>query len=536
MDHSPARYSPALSFPAAVPARRRRGMSRLSLIGIILFSLLIVMSMVIFLSTRSAATTVYAKDGFNRTIINGWGMSQRGGSYALMGNRANYDVDGSAGTILVPKPGDARAATLHDAIGQDVSYLVRVAIDRPAVGGPQEVYAVVRRVNNKTEYRLGVKLNEDGTAAIRILRVVDGTIRTLGDGVPVTDLGSMDAPAFWMRAEATDVNPTTLRIKVWPDGTDEPVGWSYGFTDTEPLLQAAGATGVRTFIGKSTTNAPVLFTIDELEVVATPPLSDPVLVGAGDIAFCKTEDDSATANLIDGIRGTVFTVGDQVYPNGTKSNYRWCYQPLWGRHKARSFPVPGDRDYISSDASAYFNYFGDVAGDPAKGYYAYHVGTWHVIALNSNCDEIGGCQPGSEQEQWLRQELASHPSSCTVAYMHHPRFSSGEDGGHQNLQPLWQALYEFRTELVISGHDQIYERFASQDPNGNADERGVRQFVVGTGGRGHGGLSAIQPHSEMFNADTFGVLKLTLHPTSYEWEFVPVAGRTFTDSGSANCH
>lgn len=263
-----------------------------------------------------------------------------------------------------------------------------------------------------------------------------------------------------------------------------------------------------------------------------------VLVGAGDIASCLTEGDEATAQLLDAIDGVVFTLGDHAYEAGTPIEFQACYEPSWGRHKARTRPVPGNHDYLTPAASGYFAYFGARAGDPSRGYYSYDVGSWHIIALNSNCEEVGGCGPGSSQEQWLRADLqAARHSLCTLAYWHHPRFSSGPHGGEAALEAFWQALYEHGAELVLAGHDHTYERFAPQKPNGEPDPaRGIRQFIVGVGGGSHHRFEGPPAaNSELRNDDTFGVLKLTLRPASYEWQFVPVAGSTFTDSGRGRC-
>jgi 3',5'-cyclic AMP phosphodiesterase CpdA len=265
---------------------------------------------------------------------------------------------------------------------------------------------------------------------------------------------------------------------------------------------------------------------------------DPVLVGAGDIADCKELSGAAkTAILLDRIEGTVFTLGDNAYDSGTPSQFADCFGPTWGRHKARTRPALGNHDYKTPGAAGYFGFFGAAAGDPKKGYYSYDLGTWHVVVLNSNCGEIGGCAAGSPQEKWLREDLGAHPAACTAAMWHHPRFSSAEHGDDDSTKDLWKALEEAGAEVVLSGHDHTYERFAPQDADGRRDvERGVRQFVVGTGGRHEYKWGKLHANSEVRNNDTFGVLRLTLHPDAYDWEFVPVEGGRFTDSGSAKCH
>lgn len=261
--------------------------------------------------------------------------------------------------------------------------------------------------------------------------------------------------------------------------------------------------------------------------------SDPVLVGAGDIGSCISLGDEATASLVDNIEGTVFTIGDNVYAHGTAFQFDVCYGLSWGRFRERTFPAVGNHDYGTSGASAYFHYFGERAGDPTKGYYSYDLGAWHIIVLNSFLP----VDAGSAQEQWLRADLAAHPTVCTAAYWHIPRFSSGlKHGSNVGMSPLWQALYDSGADVVINGHEHNYERFALQDPQGNLDPaRGIREFVVGTGGNSHHTLGTPIANSEVGNDESYGVLKLTLHPTSYTWEFVPGAGSSFTDSGSAPC-
>src|SRR5215469_16662678 len=266
--------------------------------------------------------------------------------------------------------------------------------------------------------------------------------------------------------------------------------------------------------------------------------NEAVLIGAGDIADCSDLSGAeATAKLLEANPGTVMALGDLAYPNGTAEDFR-CYDQTWGRVRLRTRPAVGNHEFHSSGASYYFQYFGPAAGDPETGYYSYELGAWHVVVLNSECNEVRGCGAGSPQEKWLRADLAAHPAGCTLAYFHKPRFSSGLNHG-DDLQMIafWQALYDFNAELVLNGHDHDYERFAPQDPNGKADPiRGIREFVVGTGGKNHRAFGVTKRNSEVRNNDTFGVLKLTLKPTAYEWKFLPEAGKTFTDSGSGNCH
>jgi hypothetical protein len=268
-----------------------------------------------------------------------------------------------------------------------------------------------------------------------------------------------------------------------------------------------------------------------------PVATGPVLLAAGDIASCASSGDEATAALLDRLGGTVVTLGDNAYEDATQRDFAECYHPAWGRHKGRTRPSAGNHDYQTPGAAPYFDYFGAMAGQRGKGYYSYEVGTWHVIALNSNCAEVGGCSGGSPQERWLRADLSAHDARCTVAYWHHPRFSSGGHGDHPQVGPFWQALYEHGADVVLVGHDHDYERFAPQTPGGSADpQRGIREFVVGTGGRSLRPFPRTRPNSEVRNNSTFGVLRLALGVGTYTWRFVPEAGKTFADSGSGRCH
>jgi Bacterial Ig-like domain/Calcineurin-like phosphoesterase len=291
--------------------------------------------------------------------------------------------------------------------------------------------------------------------------------------------------------------------------------------------------------------------------------ADPVFVGAGDIASCGRTGDEATAKLLHNIVDdpaapptTVFTTGDNAYEDGKLSEYEDCYRPNWGQFKTRTMPSPGNHEYQTPGASGYFDYFSATPSPPVpnpgltpgKGYYSYNLGSWHIISLNSNCSFVetstsgGGCAAGSDQVTWLKDDLAANSyTKCTLAYWHHPLFSSGSlSGGNSNMKPFWDALYAAKADVVLNGHVHNYERFAPQDSNGElpADpERGIREFVVGTGGYSKNAFKTIVANSvkESRNADAFGVLKLTLHPNGYDWEFVPEAGKTFTDSGSDSC-
>ncbi|MBI4261147.1 MAG: metallophosphoesterase [Actinobacteria bacterium] len=257
--------------------------------------------------------------------------------------------------------------------------------------------------------------------------------------------------------------------------------------------------------------------------------------GAGSPGACHTE---ATAALLDQLQpDAILGVGDLQEDQGTLQQYLAVYDPTWGRHKDVTHPVVGNHDYyLYPDARGYFDYWGPAAGERLEGWYSFDVGTWHVVALNSNCAAVGGCGPGSPQETWLRADLAASSASCTVAFFHHPRFSS-RYGVNDTVLGLWQALHDSGVEVAVSGHGHHYERFAPTDVVGDVDSgRGVRQFVAGTGGQSHHKFRNVLPASEVRDNTTYGILVLTLRPGAYDWEFVPEAGGTFTDSGSTSCH
>jgi hypothetical protein len=290
----------------------------------------------------------------------------------------------------------------------------------------------------------------------------------------------------------------------------------------------------------------------------------PVIAAAGDIA-CNSPSQTSGHKCQQGLTAAeitadpklaaVLALGDLQYECGDYPYLERYYGSTWGRFRARTYPAIGNHEYLTTRGKSacdpgttvagkgYFDYWNGVgaatgrAGDRSQGYYSFDVGTWHLISLNSNCSRAGGCDAGSPQATWLRNDLASHPNRCTLAYWHHPRFSSGEHGDDLAVAPLWQILYQAGADVVLNGHDHDYERFAPQTPDAKADAAtGIREFVVGTGGKSHYRFVSTQPNSQVRNGDTFGVLELTLRPTGYDWRFVPAAGGTFTDSGSGSCH
>ena len=302
--------------------------------------------------------------------------------------------------------------------------------------------------------------------------------------------------------------------------------------------------------------APIWFDDITLSVAS----GDVVVAGAGDISCDPNNPPPApncqqaqTSDVLLGINpSVVFTLGDNQYENGQLVNFQNYYGPTWGRLKAQTRPAAGNHEYNTTGAAGYYDYFNGVgnatgpAGDRTKGYYSYDAGAWHIVVLNSNCNKItgttngGDCAVGSTQYNWLQNDLTTHPTPCTLAYWHHPLFTTGshyQDADLQYVKPLFQLLYNNNAELVLNGHDHNYQRWAPQDPNGNLDSaRGIREIVVGTGGRDLDGFPISSTHVEARDRNTFGVLKLTLHASSYDWQFVPEAGQTWTDSGSTNCH
>jgi hypothetical protein len=286
--------------------------------------------------------------------------------------------------------------------------------------------------------------------------------------------------------------------------------------------------------------------------------ADPVIAAAGDIACDPAQgaynggDGTAwdcrekyTAALLAGV-DDVFALGDNQYVCGGLSAFNQSYDPTWGTQKAITYPVAGNHEYqtsggtdCGSNASGYYTYFGGSAGDPSKGYYSATVGEWHIIALNSECSWIGGCGAGSPEDLWLKSDLTTNSAApCTLAFWHRPRFGSTTSGGDSTYSQLWQDLYAAKVDVVLNGHDHWYERFAQQNPSGQADSNGIREFIVGTGGE-----SYVQPASTraansqvlFWGQYAYGVLKMTLHSGSYDWTFVPVTG-SFSDSGSTACH
>ena len=265
----------------------------------------------------------------------------------------------------------------------------------------------------------------------------------------------------------------------------------------------------------------------------TPASQPAILVGAGDIADCESSADSLTGELIAGTPGQAFTLGDNA-PVGRPRDYAVCYGESWGSELHRTHPIVGNQDYSTDDGRWYFAYFGARAG--TAGYYSFDAGEWHVIVLNSECARVGGCGPGSRQGRWLAEDLATHRTTCTLALWHRPLVSSDRHEADAELRPFWDALYDAGVELVVNGHVHNYQRFAPQTPSLERDRRsGIRQIIAGTGGNQLQQLGEPIRNLEV-QGRAHGVLLLRLYTGRYEWEFVPVRGESFRDSGQDTCH
>jgi Ca2+-binding RTX toxin-like protein len=296
----------------------------------------------------------------------------------------------------------------------------------------------------------------------------------------------------------------------------------------------------------------ICFTVLPVSVAPATGAADPVIAAAGDVACSpsgavtstKCHQKATSDLLVASGASAVLMLGDAQYASGSYSSFTKSYGTTWGRVKPITFPAAGNHEYLTSGAQGYFDYFNGPgafsgpAGDRDKAYYSFDVGSWHLIALNSSDQcTIVACGKGSPQETWLRADLAAHPTSCTLAFWHHPRFNSGHGKGATFMQAMFQDLYDANADVVLGGHAHDYERFAPQDPSGKLDRaRGIRQFVVGTGGAFFTAIGTRGPNSEVSNGATYGVLLLTLHAGSYDWRFVPEAGKKFTDAGSESCH
>jgi hypothetical protein len=482
------------------------------------------------------------------------------------------DLDPPIIALSSPSPGSAvntatpaLAGTAGTAEGDLATVTVKIYAGSSASGTPLQTLLTQRSANGSFSVTASALANGQYTARAQQQDSMGNT----GFSAPSTFTVDTVAPAVTLTEPANgsstyDRRPTfrgvagvaagdsgTVAVKVYagPIATGTPVqtlsaarqaGGAYAVQASPALAEGTYTARAEQLdaAGNAGTSAATTFTV-----------RDPVLVGAGDIASCESGDgDEATATLLEGQpNALVYTLGDNAYTDGTAQEFANCYGPTWGRVKARTRPVIGGHDYGdgSNNGAGYHGYFRDQlapfgasATDPTRGYYSYDVGSWHVTVLNAFCYTQADCNELT-MEQWFSDDLAAHPADCTLVMMHNARFSSGNiHGNDARMQPLWATAYEAGADLFLVGHEHTYERFAPQDDAGNLDVAyGVRQIVVGSGGYFHYALGASRkPNSEVFNSDTYGVLKVTLHPGSYDWQFLPQAGRSFTDSGTTACH
>jgi acid phosphatase type 7 len=451
-----------------------------------------------------------------------------------------------AGHCLVWLVGAAPAGAATDGDRTDVFHAVADARVEEAVPG----------ANFGTSRRMGV----DGDPGLRIesllrfdLAGLTGQVQAATLRLYVVSDGTGDGPEVYPAGGDWGESGVTWQTRPEPAGAavadvGEAAAGDWVELDVTPLVTANGT--VSLLLGQSGTDGAVFYAREgaqppELVVVSR----DPVVMAAGDIACrpgasvtttrCRHQSVADTLTRTPGL-AHVLALGDLQYEDGLFSEFMGPggYDATWGAVKAITRPVPGNHEYHTHEAAGYFDYFngiggqGGPAGERGKGYYSFDVGTWHVIGLNSEISTYAG----SEQERWLRTDLATTTQPCVLAYWHAPRFSSGSHGPATWVHPLWSALHDARADIVLNGHDHDYERFARQDPQGNADPKGIRQFVVGTGGASHGSFEVVQPNSEVRDNTTFGSLQLTLRASRYEWEFVPEAEGGFTDSGADRCN
>ena len=506
-------------------------------------------SVTVGLTVQLTATTRDANNNVltGRTVT--WSSSNTGIATVSSSGVVTGVAAGSA-TITATSEGKSGTASVTVTPVPVATVSVSPATPSIIVGATVQLTATTRDANNNvlTGRTVTWSSSNTGIASVSSSGVVTGvgagsaTITATSEGksgttsvtvtpAPVATVTVAPSPAsvgvgqtIQLTATMRDANNNVL--------TGRAVTWGSSNTGIATVSSSGVVTGVA--VGSATITATSEGKSGTSSVSVSAASADPVLVGAGDIASCDSNGDEATANLLDNIAGTIFTAGDNVYDSGLASEFAACFDPTWGRHKARIRPAPGNHEtYGTDDMAGYYGYFGAAAGEFGKGYYSYNLGAWHIVVINSNLD----VSTGSAQETWLRADLAANPTACTLAYWHYPRFSSGDHGSDNSMQDIWQTLYDAGADVVVSGHDHDYERFGPQTPSGVADAaRGIREFIVGTGGASHYAVGTPIANSQVSNEDTFGVLKFTLHATSYDWQFVPIAGSTFTDSGTGTCH
>jgi hemolysin type calcium-binding protein/calcineurin-like phosphoesterase family protein len=517
------------------------------------------------LSGGGANDRLYAHDGWRDTLVGGPGRDH------ALGDR--QDVRRAVESFSVPVP---ESPTIEAG---------------PPAGRVTNSRDATLEFSAASPVRFECRLDSRPWTACGAGRRGTATYEGLGDGEHVFSVravdgaGSASSPAT--RSWRIDATAPTAHITSAPrDGTSRTATFRYSSSEPgrfECNLDASGFRPCGTGTSGSKTYSSLSLGAHEFEVravdavgnvgtpdshrwtILSPPSpSDPVIAAAGDIACDPAHPNFnggngqngncrqlATSNLLVG-KGyeAVLPLGDNQYYCGSYAAWLASYDPSWGRVKNVTHPVVGNHEYLThpgtlpstgcdatnAGASGYFRYFGTAAADPNKGYYSYDVGSWHLIALNSNCGDAGGCGSSSPQTRWLRADLAAHRTRCTLAYWHVPLYSSG-GRAESKTSTFWQALYNTNADVVLTGHDHTYERFAPQNAQAGLDPaRGIREFVVGTGGANHTSFVTTAAHSEVRNSTTYGVLELKLHAGNYDWKFIPEPGRSFSDSGTNACH
>lgn len=418
-------------------------------------------------------------------------------------------------------------------------------------------------VNDGNQGPTAVKVAQAGTPTEYYIYATPRPVLSTVAGTAYTVTGSLRS--------ATPGKQVCLRIREYQDTTSNNrlgeqtscATTSSTWSSFTPLVYTAVGSGhtlaFQVFQPAATVTTGDSFEVDGLSITspASGGVSGPVVAAVGDIACAPNDPNynngngtgtkcmqAATANLVGSMTGlsSILLLGDQQYQCGELANFNSVFAPTWGRFKSLERPAAGNHEYgdtaacSPSNAAGYYAYFGSAAGDPTKGYYSFDIGSWHIVTLNSNCAAIGGCGAGSAQELWLKNDLATHPTSCTLAYWHHPRFSAGQTGDDPRTAALWNDLVAGHVDLALAGHDHTYQRFAPMDANGSASATGVREIVVGTGGEEHHTIPLARPTLQVGDNTTFGVLKLTLGTSGYSGQFVPAPGTgSFTDSFSGSC-
>jgi hypothetical protein len=442
----------------------------------------------------------------------------------------------------------------------DSSPVKRTYLRFDASGVPGTIVGARLRLSNKTAHSVGIVVRP-------VVSVTWPETTTTWRNAPPLATGAVSSgslPAGWVELDVTSVLRWSNRLVSLALTTTSKTGLTFDSRSTarppqlivttstpSPSASASSvpSTTPTATISPSPSATPTATTSPSPSATPSatptayipPERTEPLVAAAGDISCPPTDKTNpcqapaVSEQLLAGQPNLVLALGDNQYPNGELKYYRNSYATSWGRLLSVTRPVPGNHEYqLDTTAAGYYTYFGAAAGDPTQGWYSFDVGGWHIVALNSNCSFIGGCGAGSAQLAWLTADLAAHATDCTLAYWHHPRWSSGEHGANPSTDPFWQTLQSAGADLVLNGHDHDYERFAHQLPDGTVDPTGIREFVVGTGGKSLRPATTLALNSELTDGTSFGALWLTLRPDGYDWRFTSTAGID-VDAGSDTC-